>query len=221
MIKQLHNNIKIICDDNMKVMAGYADNYFDLAIVDPPYGISFAKGYKRTTQDRLGKRHKSKDWDDAIPTDEYFNELFRISKNQIIWGGNYFPILWQNGCRCYLSWYKANPVDNFSDNELAWTSFDKPAKTFYYRYYGNLSGNTSAENKIHPTQKPIKLYDWILKNYAEKNYKIIDTHLGSGSSAISAFYYGVAEFVGIEIADDYFNDAVNRIKEKTLQIKLF
>ena len=134
--KQYKNkNLNIMLGDNMELMKNYSDNYFDLAIVDPPYGIDFAKNYKRTQKDSLGLRHESKSWDENIPSDEYFKELIRVSKEQIVWGGNYFPYLWSIAGRGFIFWYKKNPVDNFSCGELAWTSFNKPAKCFEYRYY--------------------------------------------------------------------------------------
>tara|TARA_R100000664_G_scaffold15934_1_gene24628 strand:+ start:75 stop:746 length:672 start_codon:yes stop_codon:yes gene_type:complete len=218
------NNLKIYNLDCMELMKNYSDNYFDLAIVDPPYGIGFGN-FNRTNKASNGERYKSNkyknsNWDDGIPNDEYFAELKRVSKNQIVWGGNYFPFLWKNGCRGFIFWYKGNPVENFADGELAWTSFDKVAKCFDYRYYGSLMGNSSADKKIHPTQKPIQLYNWILKNYATTDDKILDTHLGSGSTAIACFYYGCKEFVGMEIDKDYFNTSIKRIKQETAQIKL-
>ena len=208
------NNLKIMLGDNMQLMKDYSDNYFDLAIVDPPYGY----GTKDTSI--LNFRKKDiKEWNIA-PSDNYFIELFRISKDQIIWGGNYFSYIWKYGGRCFIYWHKGNPVNNFADGELAWTSFDKNAKQFEYRYYGNLEGNSSASKKFHPTQKPIQLYNWILKNYASKDFKILDTHLGSGSSAIASYYYGCTEFVGMEIDESYYNKSIKRIKEQTAQIKL-
>ena len=205
----------------MEMMPRYQDNHFDLAIVDPPYGLSFAKTYtNRTHKDRLGLRHKSKDWDDAMPTDAYFEELFRVSNNQIIWGGNYFPRLWGKGCKGFIFWYKQNPVDNFSDGELAWTSFNRPVKAFDYRYYGNLSGNTSANSKIHPTQKPIELYEWLLINYAKTGDKILDTHLGSGSIALACHNYGF-DLVGCEIDKEYYDDMMIRYNNRIAQQDLF
>ena len=170
--------------DCMDLLKQTEDNHYDLAIVDPPYGIGFGT-FNRTNKDSNGVRYKSNkyknsNWDNSIPTDEYFEHLFRVSKNQIIWGGNYFPQLWKNGCKGFIFWYKGNPVPNFSDGELAWTSFNLPAKQFNFRYYGNLQGNTSADKKIHPTQKPTQLYLWLLKEYAKPNYNILDTHLGGG-----------------------------------------
>ena len=197
---------KVILGDCMEVMKGYPDKYFDLAIVDPPYGINFGT-FNRTNTDGAGNRYKADKykqggWDESIPSDEYFIELMRISKNQIVWGGNYFPFLWKNGCKGFIFWYKGNPVPNFADGELAWTSFNKVAKQFDFRYYGNLEGQTSAAEKIHPTQKPIALYSWLLHNYAKEGDKILDTHCGSGSSRIAADKAGF-DFTGIEIDPDY------------------
>ena len=202
-------------EDNMQMMARYPDNHFDLAIVDPPYGIGFGQ-YQRTER----VRYKNSDWDDDIPSDEYFKELMRVSKNQIVWGGNYFPYLWAKGCKGFVFWYKGNPVPNYSDGELAWTSFDKVAKMFDYRYYGNLEGKTSASEKIHPTQKPIQLYKWLLENYATKGDKILDTHLGSGSIAIACHELDF-DLTACEIDKDYFERTMKRISEKTMQQKLF
>ncbi|OED36623.1 hypothetical protein AB832_05590, partial [Flavobacteriaceae bacterium (ex Bugula neritina AB1)] len=200
------------------------DKQFDLAIVDPPYGINFGE-FNRTNKASNGERYKANkyknsNWDDSIPNDEYFSELMRISKNQIVWGGNYFPYLWQNGCKGFVFWYKGNPVPNFSDGELAWTSFNKVAKQFDYRYYGNLEGKTSASDKIHPTQKPVDLYKWLLSEYAEKGDKIIDTHLGSGSIAIACDELGF-DLTATEIDKDYFNKANKRIQLARRQTSLF
>lgn len=183
------DKITITNEDNMLLMARYPDNYFDLAIVDPPYGINFSN-FNRTNKATNGTRvkankYKNSNWDDSIPNNEYFIELIRVSKNQIVWGGNYFPILWNNGCKGFIFWYKGNPVPNFADGELAYTSFNKVAKQFDFRYYGALQGKTSADDKIHPTQKPKELYKWLLDNYAKEGDKILDTHLGSGSIAIA------------------------------------
>jgi len=169
------DKIRITNEDNMELMARYPDNYFDLAIVDPPYGIGFG-AFNRTNKASDGTRikadkYKNSDWDDGIPNEDYFKELFRVSKEQIIWGGNYFPFIWNYGGKGFIYWHKGNPVPNFADGELAWTSFNKVAKQFNYRYYGNLEGNTSASQKQHPTQKPVKLYEWLLMNYAKEGEK--------------------------------------------------
>jgi len=201
-----------------------SDNQFDLAIVDPPYGIGFGE-FNRTNKDSTGKRYKANkykqgDWDTNIPKDMYFKELIRVSKNQIIWGGNYFPYIWKNGCKGFIFWYKGNPVPNFSDGELAWTSFNKVAKQFDYRYYGGLEGKTSASNKIHPTQKPISLYEWLLMNYAKEGDTILDTHLGSGSIAIACHNLGY-DLTGYEIDKDYYEAAKKRIEQHKQQIRMF
>ena len=216
--------IEITNEDNMKLMARYPDNYFDLAIVDPPYGLDFSK-YNRVSKKSNGDRYisndyKKGDWDNSIPTDEYFKELKRISKNQIVWGGNYFPQLWINGCKGFIFWNKGNPVPNFADGELAYTSFNKVAKQFNFRYYGNLEGNTSASKKHHPTQKPIQLYNFLLDNYANEGDKILDTHLGSGSIAIACYERGF-QLTACELDEEYFNSSIKRIKENTIQKSLF
>jgi len=184
--------------DCMELMAQFEDKYFDLAIVDPPYGISMDGG--KIGGNNLGKAkdYTKKDWDKEAPPIEYFNELIRVSKNQIIWGGNYFADLLQP-TKGWIYWDKKPNGENltFSDGELAWTSFNKPLKSFSYGWIGFGMLN-SGERKIHPTQKPVTLYEWILQKYAKQNDLILDTHLGSGSSRIAA-YKGGFNFVGFEI----------------------
>jgi len=216
--------MKITNEDNMELMARYEDNYFDLAIVDPPYGIGFGE-YYRTKKASNGQRYKANkyknsNWDDSIPSDEYFSELMRISKNQIVWGGNYFPYLWKNGCKAFIYWHKGNPVPNFADGELAWTSFNKNAKQFNYRYSGNLEGNTSTGVKFHPTQKPVALYGWILMNYAKEGDKILDTHLGSGSIAIACHNLGF-DLTACELDKDYYDEAMKRLRIHKSQTRMF
>lgn len=214
------DKITITNEDNMELMARYPDNYFDLAIVDPPYGIGFSDYERGSSGIKVKERYTKngkKDWDKRIPTDEYFEQLFRVSKNQIIWGGNYFDI---PPTQCFIFWYKQNPVPNFADGELAWTSFKKPALCFDYRYYGNLSGKTSAKSKTHPTQKPIELYKYCLDKLAKPNDKILDTHLGSGSIAIACHDYGF-DLTACELDKEYFDKAIERIKNHTSQQKLF
>lgn len=212
---QITDKIEITNEDNMELMARYPDKYFDLAIVDPPYGIGFGE-FNRTNRDSVGNtikadKYKNSNWDNEIPSDEYFNELKRVSKNQIVWGGNYFPILWINGCKGFVFWKKNNPVDNFSKGELAYTSFNKPANCFDFNYYGNLQGNTKIDTKIHPTQKPKELYKWLLDNYANSGDKILDTHLGSGSIAIACHDYGF-ELTACELDKEYYDKSIERIK---------
>tara|TARA_R110000796_G_scaffold227220_1_gene343802 strand:+ start:94 stop:720 length:627 start_codon:yes stop_codon:yes gene_type:complete len=208
----------------MELMARYEDNYFDLAIVDPPYGIGFG-AFNRTNKSSDGTRvkadkYKNSNWDDGIPDETYFKELFRVSKNQIIWGGNYFPFIWGYGGKGFIYWHKGNPVPNFADGELAWTSFNKVAKQFNYRYYGNLEGNTSASEKHHPTQKPIALYEWFLMNYAKEGDKILDTHLGSGSIALACHNRGF-DLTACELDTEYFNAAMKILKEHQQQLTMF
>ncbi len=216
--------MNITNEDNMELMSRYPDNHFDLAIVDPPYGIGFGK-FNRTNKTSNGTRvrankYKQSDWDENIPNDQYFIELFRISKNQIIWGGNYFPFIWNFGGKGFIYWHKGNPVNNFADGELAWTSFNKVAKQFDFRYYGGLEGNTSASEKFHPTQKPVKLYEWLLMNYAKEGNKILDTHLGSGSIAIACHNLGF-DLTACELDKDYYDAAMKRLHNHQLQTKLF
>jgi site-specific DNA-methyltransferase (adenine-specific) len=214
------DKIQITNEDNMLLMARYPDNYFDLAIVDPPYGIGFSD-YERVgsgikTKERHTKNGKKK-WDDKIPLNEYFEELKRVSKNQIVWGGNYFPELWLNGCKGFIFWYKHQPVDNFAKGELAYTSFSKPAQCFDFMYYGNINRDLV---QLHPTQKPVALYKWLLDKYAKDGDKILDTHLGSGSIAIACHEYGF-ELTACELDTEYFDKAVERIKNHVSQQKLF
>ena len=212
---KITDKLTITNEDNMQLMARYPDNYFDLAIVDPPYGY----GNKETNILNFRQKEQHREWNIA-PNEEYFKELFRVSKNQIIWGGNYFPFIWNYGGRCFIYWHKGNPVENFADGELAWTSFDKNAKQFDYRYYGNLEGKTSTSEKFHPTQKPIDLYKWLLDKYAKEGDKILDTHLGSGSIAIACHDYGF-ELTACELDAEYYEKAVQRIKNHVSQQKLF
>jgi len=202
--------------DCMEAMKEMEDNQFDLAIVDPPYGIGFGN-YERTIDDRTGRGHTNKDWDDGIPKDIYFSELLRVTKNQIVWGGNYFPVLWDNACRGFIFWYKHQPVNTFADGELAWVSFDRVARCFDYLCYGNI-GKDSV--RLHPTQKPVKLYEWLLKNYAKKGDTILDTHLGSGSSRIAAYNLGF-DFTGYELDKDYFDAQQERFRNHISQRRIF
>ena len=199
----------------MKLMSRYEDNYFDLAIVDPPYAINRAGQTETFTKQKKHKRKyfEHKQWDDEIPNNKYFIELERVSKNQIIWGANYFSM---PPTRCFLLWDKKQPeAVSFASAEYAWTSFDKSAKTFY------MSPMNADIIRIHPTQKPVKLYNWIYKNYAQEGQKILDTHLGSGSNAISAHYSKMGEFVGCELDEDYYKASIERIYKETRQQELF
>lgn len=202
--------------DCIEGMKKYPDKYFDLAVVDPPYG------YRTEETKNINFRQLSKNWNIA-PTNEYFDELKRVSKNQIVWGGNYFPYLWNEIQRGFIIWNKDNPVKNFADVELAWTSFDILPKYFYYAWGGladGIRGRNKVEKNIHPTQKPVKLYDWIFKNYATEGMKILDTHLGSGSSRISANKAGL-NFVGFEIDKEYFDKSKKRYNDFVSQVRLW
>ena len=207
------SNISITNECNMQLMARYPDNYFDLAIVDPPFGINI------NSSGRLGKYGgKNKKWDLSIPDDDYFKELFRVSKNQIIWGGNYFNL---PPTRCFLIWDKKQPEGiSFASCEMAWTSFNLSAKTFYKRPHD------SEIIRIHVTQKPVKLYEWLLLNYAKENDKILDTHGGSMSIALAVHNVNAKEKMNLtldicELDTDYYNAAIKRIEQHKAQLTLF
>ena len=204
-------------EDCMLGMARYPDKYFDLAIVDPPYGIDMANKINSVTG---GIKHNAKDWDKYTPTQEYWDELFRVSKNQIIWGGNYFMSKIQRDSPCWIFWDKNNGDSLFADGELAWTSFDSPVRLAKIHWCGSAAKHETGQNKIHPTQKPIKLYDWLLMKYAKPNDLILDTHLGSGSSRIAA-YKGGFNFVGFEIDQEYYEKQEKRFNDFKSQLRLF
>ena len=217
---QITDKIQITNEDNMELMSRYPDNYFDLAIVDPPYGIGFSDYQRGSSGIKVKERYTKngkKNWDNDVPNEIYFKELKRISKEQIIWGGNYFPELWINGCKGFIFWFKHQPVDNFSKGELAYTSFNKPAQCFDYMYYGNINSDTV---RLHPTQKPVALYKWLLDKYAKQGDKILDTHLGSGSIAIACHDYGF-ELTACELDAEYYEKAIKRIKNHVAQLTLF
>lgn len=199
----------------MELMRNTPDKYYELAIVDPPYGdlCNIEGGRKFSTQYRKGEK-----WNN-LPNEEYFKDLFRVSENQICWGANYY-IQYLYPSKCWISWYKKNPAPGFSDSELAFTSFKTGAKTFEYQYFGNIEGHTSKKNKIHPTQKPVALYKWLLHNYAKQGDKILDTHLGSGSIAIACHEMGF-NLDACEIDKDYYDAAYKRFKQHTAQATMF
>ena len=192
--------------DCMEGMKQFPDKYFDLAIVDPPYGINIQKS------GRLGKYNTNNVWDDEIPSDDYFNELFRVSKNQIIWGGNYFPL---KPTKCFLIWDKKQPENiSFASCEFAWTSFDSVAKTFYY------SPMNDTDKRIHTTQKPVALYEWLLSRYAKDGDIILDTHVGSASSLI-ACHNTNHKFVGFELDEQYYKMSKERLDREMAQMTIF
>jgi site-specific DNA-methyltransferase (adenine-specific) len=211
------DNISIYNDDCMNILKQTPDNYYDLCICDPPYGIGIDGQKeditKKGTQKRKG--HVFKGWDNAIPKKEYFEELRRVIKDQIIWGGNYFteflaPV------KGWVFWYKGQQGLTMSDGEMAWTSLKKVTRMVNIH-----RTHLWQEKPNHPTQKPIKLYNWIYKNYAQEGQKILDTHLGSGSNAISAHYAKMGEFVGCELDEDYYKASIERIYKETRQQELF
>ena len=194
--------------DCLEAMKDIPDNYFELAIVDPPYGIDI------NSSGRLGHYGgKGKKWDNAIPTIEYFKELERISNKRIVWGGNYFNL---GPTKCFLIWDKKQPSTvSFASCEMAWTNFEGVAKTFYLSPM-----KADKDGRIHPTQKPVALYKWLLKNYANKGDKILDTHLGSGSSIIACHDLGF-EYMAFELDKEYYDKAIERIEEHKSQISIF
>jgi len=217
--------IELLNIDCMEYMRMMPDKAFDLAIVDPPYGI----GESGDTNKSRGKLAVSKDYkafsggDVSAPESAYFEELKRVSKNQIIWGANHFIDNLPFNCSspCWIVWDKINGATDFADSELAWTSFKSAVRNFRFQWQGMLQGDMkNKELRIHPTQKPVKLYEWLLANYAKPGDRILDTHLGSGSSAIAA-HYGGFDFVGCELDVDYYNAAVERFNHATAQIALF
>lgn len=192
--------------DCMEYMRTLPDKAFDLAVVDPPYGISI------TESGVLKKYNANKNkWDANAPSEKYFAELQRVSKNQVIWGGNYFPL---PPCKCFLIWDKNMPENlSFASCEFAWTSFGTPAKTFYF------APQRMTNERIHPTQKPVALYTWIFNRYAKPGDKILDTHLGSGSSRIAAYDMGL-DFAGCELDPDYFAAQEKRFADYTAQMRI-
>jgi site-specific DNA-methyltransferase (adenine-specific) len=191
-------------EDCIEVMKRYPEKHFDLAVVDPPYGIGISSNPVR-------QMHDKKQWDAAIPSDEYFNELFRVSKNCIIWGGNYFPLPPSQG---FIIWDKKQPEDfSLAMCEFAWSSIQSPAKIWRYSVL-------TERDKIHPTQKPIKLYDWIFDRFATEGMTILDTHLGSQSSRIAAYKHGL-DFTGCEIDKEYFDSGCKRFEQFKAQLTLF
>lgn len=217
-------SIELLNCDCMEYMKTLPDNAFDLAIVDPPYGI----GESGKTNKSRGKLANAKDYksfagDDLEPPKrEYFKELKRVSKNQIVWGANHFiELIPKASSPCWVVWDKLNGDNDFADCELAYSSFSTAVRRFTFQWAGMLQGDMkNKEIRIHPTQKPVKLYQWLLDKYAKPGDKILDTHLGSGSSAIAAHYSG-HEFVGMEIDKHYYDLAVERFNKETSQLDMF
>ena len=205
-IEKVTDKIKLYNCDCMEYMKDIPDKYYDLAIVDPPYGIGISSNPIRQS-------HKRKQWDESIPQKKYFEELFRISKNQIVWGGNYF-IEYLRNTQNFIIWDKKQPEQfSLAMCELGWTSFKSPAKI--YR-----KSVLEERNKIHPTQKPVKLYEWILKNYAKPTDKILDTHFGSCSIGIACHNFGCS-LDACELDEEYFDNAFKRVRTHVRQLDLF
>ena len=220
------SKLQIYKKDCVNMMSKMESNMFDLAIVDPPYGIdvtkmSLGKHEKRSIRRELYRGEK--DWDSAAPGKEYFDELFRVSKNQIMFGANHyienFAHLGLNSS-CWIVWDKDNGETDYADCELAWSSFKKPVRRFKHPWYGFMAKERNEEDRIHPTQKPIALYRWLLTKFAEPGQHILDTHMGSGSSAIACKFEGM-HYTGYEIDNGHFVNAVKRIQEKTKQHTLW
>jgi site-specific DNA-methyltransferase (adenine-specific) len=199
----------------MEAMAGFDDNRFDLAIVDPPYGINFAK----THTGNGWIIRENKEWDKEIPKPEYYVELFRISKNQIIWGANYMV---ENlpPSMGWIFWDKGQRNFSLADGELAFTSFNRALRVFEMARGAHKAQDDKTGGKIHPTQKPVKLYEWLLMNYAKEGDKILDTHLGSGSIAIACHNLGY-DLEGYELDKDYYKAAKKRLQEHQSQLRMF
>ena len=212
--------MKITNECNMELMSRYEDNYFDLAIVDPPYGIGIDKAMNSNKGKQGFKQYRETEWDNETPDIKYFEELFRISKNQIIWGGNYFIDKIKKPSQCFIIWNKVQRDFTMSDAEIAWSSFNKTIRCFDLSRGGAMGCNNKNGGKLHPTQKPVKLYEWLLMNYAKEGDKILDTHLGSGSIAIACHNLGY-DLTACELDTDYYNAAMKRIEQHQQQIRIF
>ena len=200
--------------DCMEGMKQFPDKYFELAIVDPPYGIA-RFGNRVEISNRICKNAKINKWD-IKPTQEYFNELFRVSQNQIIWGANNFTL---PETEYFIIWDKQQTVDNFASAEYAWTNIKMPSKVFRYSIHREMAERKKMNGKIHPTQKPVALYKWLLTNYAKEGDKILDTHMGSGSEEIACYDMGF-DYIAFEIDKEYFDKANIRIEAEKSQLRL-
>tara|TARA_R110002012_G_scaffold116610_1_gene264324 strand:- start:28 stop:648 length:621 start_codon:yes stop_codon:yes gene_type:complete len=205
--------MKITNEDNMELMARYEDNHFDLAIVDPPYGINIQNA--GGSPKHLGfKKYTQKNWDKETPNQQYFDEIKRVSKNQIIWGANYFVEYLSEGTMGWIFWYKGQQGLTMSDGEIAYSSFQKATRMI------NINRcQIKIDGAIHPTQKPVKLYEWLLMNYAKEGDKILDTHLGSGSIAIACHNLGY-DLTACELDKEYYEAAIKRINQHKAQLRL-
>jgi site-specific DNA-methyltransferase (adenine-specific) len=213
-MKHERENSRVYLMDCMEAMKGFPDGYFDLAVVDPPYGIG-KDGQKQNTSKHGGRRAKEfKGWDNSIPSEDYFIELFRVSKNQVVWGGNYFTRYLPSSMG-WIFWDKGQRICN-SDGELAFTSFHRALRV----YECNRVHITQHGDTAHPTQKPVKLYEWIYMNYLPNGGKVLDTHLGSQSSRLAAHQHGL-DFTGCELDAEYFEQGCKRFDNYLSQPTLF
>jgi site-specific DNA-methyltransferase (adenine-specific) len=215
-IMKITEKITITNEDCMDLLRRTPDNYYSLALVDPPYGIN-ANNHAGKVENGWNQ-YKKTDWDSSIPSEEYFKELFRVSKNQIIWGGNYMTEFLPPSMG-WIIWDKGQRGFSLADGEMAWTSFNKAMRIFEFSRAGCIKSNNTMTEKFHPTAKPYELYKYCLDKYAKQGDKILDTHLGSGSIAIAAHDYGF-ELTACELDVDYYNKAIERIKNHISQIKL-
>lgn len=206
-----------ILGDCMEGMREFPDNFFDLAIVDPNYGIGEDGGKQRTRGSKKLNGVK-KNWDKEPPKKEYFDELIRVSKNQIIWGANHFISRIPYDSPCWVIWDKLDYGSDFADFEMAWTSFKTAAKSFRYSRQANQGRKNNP--RIHPTQKPVQLYKWLLRNYAQSDFKILSTHVGSASDLIAFEDFG-CDYVGYEIDKDYYESALKRLNQHKSQLRIF
>jgi site-specific DNA-methyltransferase (adenine-specific) len=215
--------ITLTNEDNMELMKRYPNNYFDLAIVDPPYGIGESSNDNQSRSKLCkAKDYGSKKWDENAPNKEYFAELKRVSKNQIVWGSNHFIENIPNAnSSCWIVWDKQNGNNDFADCELAYCSLKSAVRMTSIRWHGMLQHDMkNKEVRIHPTQKPVKLYEWLLMNYANECDKILDTHLGSGSIALACHNLGF-DLVGCELDTEYYESACKRLKQHQAQLTIF
>ena len=220
---KITDKIEITNEDCMELLRRTPDKFYDIALVDPPYGIG-EDGLKNHSRSKASKAklYTPKKWDSSVPNKEYFEELIRVSKNQIIWGANHFIENIPNAnSSSWIVWDKQNGENDFADCELAWTNHKTAVRKFEFRWAGMLQGDMkNKEERFHPTQKPVALYKWILDKYAKEGDKILDTHLGSMSIAIACADYGF-ELTGCELDKEYFDKGVQRIKNHVSQLKLF
>lgn len=219
------DKMKITNECNMDLMARYEDNYFDLAIIDPPYGIgksSYNRPKEKYGNGKAKQRQWNKNWDNQTCNEDYFIQLKRVSKNQIIWGANHFIENIPNAnSSSWIVWDKKNGNTDFADCELAYTSHKGAVRKFEFLWNGMLQEDMkNKETRIHPTQKPVKLYEWLLMNYAKEGDKILDTHLGSGSIAIACNNLGY-ELTACELDKEYYEASIKRIENHISQIRIF